>query len=75
MIAVGRQYRFDYIWASDPSFGGSELRARTGRTATVVRVLRSGDEYDYEGDEMFEIVFRDGFTAHAFDFELVEVAG
>jgi hypothetical protein len=71
VIEVNKQYKFNYPLAFITLPKYSEHR---GQTATVVRALDRGTEYDYEGDAMFEVQFADGWVGEAFESELEELA-
>lgn len=68
-IKIGHQYRFDYPkeFTTLPKY-----TAHRGEIVTVLRPLRDGDEYNYEGDAMFEVRAEDGWIGHAWESELVE---
>lgn len=50
-----------------------EYSAHRGQVVTITRPLRRGDEYDYDGEGMYEIRAADGWTGHAFYSELAKV--
>lgn len=60
------KYRFDYPagFISLPAYS-----AHRGQLVRVIRKLRR-DEYDFEGEAMFEIQAEDGWTGHAWRSEL-----
>lgn len=47
-----------------------EYTAHSGQTVTIVRPLIAGEEYDDEGDPMYEVRADDGWTGHAWESEL-----
>ena len=53
-----------------------EYSAHRGDTVEITRELRDGEEYDNEGEMMYEIKsLKDGWVGHAFksELELIEV--
>jgi len=65
---VGRKFRFDYpqAFTSLPDYS-----AHRGQEVTVLRRLKRVEEYDYQGELMFEVRAADGWKGHAFESELM----
>ena len=64
----GQRFRFDYpeVFTTLPDY-----TAHAGQSVKVLRRMRSPEEYDYEGDAMYEVEAADGWRGHAWRSELV----
>lgn len=69
-VKIGAQYRFDYpaAFVTLPDY-----TAHAGKPVTVLRQL-TDDECDSECQPMYVVQASDGWTGHADDSELADIA-
>ncbi len=62
------------IFNYPPAFTSlAEYTEHRGQTVEIIRELSPYNEYDYEGEIMFEIRASDGWRGHAFESELERI--
>lgn len=67
---IGKTYLLNY----PPEFVTlPDYTAHAGQPVTILRELRDGEEYDFEGDRMYEVRASDGWTGHAWNSELADL--